>query len=176
MSTAPTELQALEPQAERYGPAARRSRRAVGHRELPVRYRDPGPGAWRTARAARAATAALHGVVDLLAAGADTTDLTAAIDEATRAAAPLVGWPTHEAMARLLSTARRCIGHRAGSHTTHTCAGLADASRFLQEALRYDGLLPAPAHPGPGEAAFPFPVSLIADAGDGGTRPDGPCT
>ncbi|MDT0353335.1 hypothetical protein [Pseudonocardia charpentierae] len=123
-------------------------------REHPPVERGAGAGERRTAGAARAGAAAVGEVIDLLAAGAGATELAAAIDRAAQAARPLVGWPTYEAMTRLLHTTRRCARHRAGSHTSQVCADLAEASRSLQEALDFDGFLPGYAHPGPVEAAL----------------------
>jgi hypothetical protein len=134
MNTAPAEPHALELEAARCAQTA--GRQTVGRRRC-------------AAGAARAGAAAVNEVVDLLAAGAGATELAAAIDRAAQAARPLVGWPTYEAMTRLLHAARRCARHRAGSHTGQACSDLAEALRSLREALEFDGFLPGPAHPGP---------------------------
>lgn len=186
MTTTPAEPDAPELQATRCTQAAGRQaagrqvagrrRRAVGHREYPRSRRGSRAGERRTARAAQVGTAAVDRVVDLLAAGAGTTELAAAIDRAAQAARPLVGWPTYEAMTQLLDTTRRCGRHRTGSHTVQACADLADACRFLRGALEFDGFLPAPAPPGAEEAAVPrFLVSLTAED-DGETSPTPPLT
>jgi len=134
MNTAPAEPHALELEAARCAQTA--GRQAAGRRRC-------------AAGAARAGAAAVNEVVDLLAAGAGATELAAAIDRAAQAARPLVGWPTYEAMTRLLHAARRCTRHRAGSHTAQACSDLAEALRSLREALEFDGFLPGSAHPGP---------------------------
>ncbi len=149
MNTASTEPHALELQAARCTQAAGRRRSAVEQREHPPGERGAGAGERRAAGAARVGAAAVDEVVDLLAAGAGTTELAAAIDRAAQAARPLVGWPTYEALTRLLDTTRRCARHRAGGHTTQACSDLAEASRSLREALEFDGFLLDCAHPGP---------------------------
>jgi hypothetical protein len=130
MNTAPTEPRAVGPAPRSSGECSRWA------------------GERRTSGAARAGAAAVDEVVDLLAVGAGATELAAAIDRAAQAARPLVGWPTYEAMTRLLHTTRRCARHRAGSHTTQACSDLAEAMRSLREALEFDGFLPGSAHPG----------------------------
>lgn len=112
---------------------------AAGHR--PART-----GGWRTARVAQASTTAVQIVLDLLAADAPAPDVAAAIAHATSTARRLVGWPSFEAVTRLLSAAGHCTCRGTDSHAP--ACDLDDARRTLQEALRFDGFLPSLTHPG----------------------------
>jgi hypothetical protein len=92
----------------------------------------------RPARTARAAATAVARVAALLEERAPAAEVRAAVDVATGLVDRLVGWPSHDALARLLATASCPL--RGGPHAE----ALAEARRAVTAALGFDGFLPQP--------------------------------